>query len=156
MFKKHIKIDLLKAVKLFTQGDINGFLASFSNAEKSDIDYKQYRIFVSELFFAVLAEKMHAREALLKFPPDIHDPSIQVAWHALCHREADEDIRKRDRTYAEEQDDYLEMLGFTMQNGSELPENIISEYEKYYKEAPIPHEKGIKGIFKKLTRFLNT
>ncbi len=119
------------------------------------IDYSGQRKEVSRLLFHALTKKICVREALLKFPAESKDPSIQSAWHALCHLEADEDIRKNDKDYADEQDDYLELIAFTLQNGEELPQNIIDSYKGYHNEALIPHAKGIQGIISKLTRFLN-
>ena len=130
--------------------------ASFEREKKQEInDDKDQRKFVSELVFASLTEKILVREALLKFPPDCNDPTIQAAWHALCHRESDEDLRRRDLGYAAEQDEFLEMIAFTLQQGEELPKNVIDGYKKYHKEALIPHSNSVKGIIQKLARFLN-
>ena len=112
----------------------------------------ELRASVAELIVKVLTDKMLVREALLQFPSSVDDPSIQVAWHALCHREADEDFRKRDSLYADEQDEYLEMIAFTLQKGDELPVNIVAEYKPYYKDIPISPAKGFKGMWKKLMR----
>ena len=55
------------------------------------------RAFVSRLIIKVLTDKLSSREAILHFPEDYHmDKSIQAAYHALVHREADEDLRRRD------------------------------------------------------------
>lgn len=118
-------------------------------------DYTPYRKAVSQILFDVLTGKILTREALLKFPADIKDPSIEASWHALCHLEADEDIRRRDIEYANEQNDFIEMIAFTLQKGEELPENIINSYKKYHEKALIPHSKKLKGIMDKLTRFLH-
>lgn len=125
------------------------------NKIKKQIDYIPFRKAVADLILKVLTNKMHVKNALLKFPADIKDESIQAAWHALCYMEADEDLRRRDPAYADEQDDYLEMIAFTLQTGEPLPQNIIKVYKKYHKEALIPHSKTIKGIMDKLSRFLN-
>lgn len=128
----------------------------FCNEEnEGEIDYSFQRKCVADLIFKVLTHKILVREALLKFPSDSKDPSIQASWHALCHLEADEEIRRRDFEYASEQNDFLEMIAFTLQTGEELPENIKKAYDNYHKEALIPHSKGIKGLMEKLTRILN-
>lgn len=119
------------------------------------IDYSLCRKEVAELIFKVLTNQILVREALLKFPEDVLDPSIQASWHALCHLESDEDIRRRDFEYANEQNDFIEMIAFTLQKGEELPRNIINAYLKYHEEALIPHSKKLKGVINKLTRFLN-
>ncbi len=113
------------------------------------------RVLVAGLIRQVLISRMCVREAILKFPRDTEDKSIHAAYHALVHYEADEDLRKRDNLYREEQDDYLEFLANILENGKNLPENIIQNYEKYYECANIPHEKNTKGFFKSFLRFLN-
>ena len=113
------------------------------------------RVLVAGRIRQVLISRMCVREAILKFPRDTEDKSIHAAYHALVHYEADEDLRNRDNLYREEQDDYLEFLANILENGKNLPENIIQNYEKYYECANIPHEKNTKGFFKSFLRFLN-
>lgn len=153
---KFSEINFYKVIEKIKNRGLNlRSLFSYKKKAKETIDYSFYRKIVADLLFKVLTNKMLVREALLKFPEDIQDPSIQASWHALCHLESDEDIRRRDFEYAEEQNDFIEMIAFTLQRGEELPENIINSYTKYHEEALIPHSKGLKGIVKKLTRFLN-
>ena len=113
------------------------------------------RVLVANLIRQVLISRMCVREAILKFPCDTEDKSIHAAYHALVHYEADEDLRNRDNLYREEQDDYLEFLSNLLENGEDLPENIIQNYEKYYECANIPHEKNARGFFKGFFKFLN-
>jgi len=110
------------------------------------------RKLVSELIFQVLTERICVREAIKLFPPDIQDPSIQCASYALVHYDADSELRK-DPDYAQEQDDYLEMIGFILREGNTLTENIMINYNKYHDMALIPHSKSIMGWFKSLIRF---
>lgn len=110
---------------------------------------------VSELVRKVRIGELCVREALLLFPPDCEDSSIQAAYHALIHYEADEDLRRRDNLYKEEQDDYIEFIAFTLEKGEPLPDNIIKSYNIYYKSAPIPHAHNTKGFWKSFLRFLN-
>ena len=98
---------------------------------------------------------MCAREAVLSFPKDSADPTLKTAYHALVHFEADEDFRKRDLLYKDEQDDYLEFLAIILESGEALPSNIIQGYDKYYKNSQTPYSKGVKGLIKSLCRFLN-
>ncbi|MEI7473682.1 MAG: hypothetical protein WCK67_02795 [bacterium] len=112
------------------------------------------RKLVAGLIFEALTRKTCVREAIKRFPPDQFDASIQAAWHALVHFEADEDMRLRDPAYAREQDDYLEMLAFTLQNGTALPLNIIDCYKPYHGAALIPRSTKIKSILKSLIRFI--
>ena len=93
--------------------------------------------------------------SILNFPKDTEDKSIQAAFHALVHYEADEDLRARDELYREEQDDYLEFISNLLERGEDVPENIIQNYEKYYTCANIPHEGNAKGFFKGFWKFLN-
>lgn len=113
------------------------------------------RVIAAELVRKVLVGYLHVREALLKFPPDSNDKSVQAAFHALVHFEADEDLRRRDILYKEEQDEYLEMISQILESGEDLPDNIIKNYEKYYKEANIPHSDNAIGNIKRFFRFLN-
>lgn len=118
-------------------------------------EYKEERKNVSRLIYIVLAETLSVREAILKFPKDINDSTIKTAYHALIHREADEDYRKQDLDYKEEQDDYLEFIAQTLQSGGALPQNIIKSYNKYYKNIDTPHSDSMKGLIKSLCKFLN-
>lgn len=115
----------------------------------------QARLLVSELVRKALLGYIPVREALLKFPPDTKDKSIQAAFHALVHFEADEDLRRRDIMYKEEQDEYLEMISQILESGEDLPDNIIKNYEKYYKEPNIPHADNAAGKVKGFFRYLN-
>jgi hypothetical protein len=119
------------------------------------IDYTKLRKKSANLFFGVLTEKISIREALLQFPKDCEDKTIIAAWHALCHLEADEDIRKRDPEYKKVQDKYIEFIAFTLRDGNSLPKNIINEYIPYHSEVLIPCSNTIKGIIYKFKKFLN-
>jgi hypothetical protein len=110
---------------------------------------------IGELIIQVLTDKILVREALLKFPPDITDVSTKCAYHALVHREADEDLRRRDIMYKDEQDNYLELVARTLIKGSELPKNIIKNYNKYYREIKINRSPWVKRFVKWLCKFLN-
>lgn len=118
-------------------------------------NYTEERKEVSRLIYRVLAETLCVREAILNFPKDVNDPSIQASYHALVHLEADEDLRRRDSLYKDEQDEYLEMLAVTLQKGETLPQNVITSYDKYYKSTSTPRSEGVKGLLKGLCKFLN-
>ena len=119
------------------------------------IDYTEIRKSVSNLFIAVLTKRLPVREALLNFPKECQDKTIIASWHALCHLEADEELRLKDPLYRKEQDEYIEFISFTLSKGEELPENIINAYSPYYSEALTPlTNKNSKGIFQQLKRFL--
>ena len=110
---------------------------------------------VAELIRKVLISQICVREAIVQVPRDTEDKSIHAAYHALVHLEADEDLRRRDIVYKEEQDDYLEMIAQTLDAEEDLPENIIKNYEQYYSSANILHEENSKGFFKGFWKFLN-
>lgn len=117
--------------------------------------FQRERKDVSRLIYLVLADTLSVKEAMLKFPKDINDASIKAAYHALVHREADEDLRREDLDYKDEQDDYLEFLAQILQEGKPLPKNVIKSYNKYYKDANTPHSESMKGLIKSLCKFLN-
>lgn len=112
------------------------------------------RKFVGRLIYSVLTEHRSVREALMLFP-DSQDINIECAYHALVHFEADEDIRYKNIEYREEQNDYLEFIAQTLSEGKDLPRNIISDYEEYYKGISHPWVNGAKGIIKELLKFIN-
>lgn len=119
------------------------------------IDYTKDRQYVGNIIINVLTERITVKKALLLFPKDSEDPSIQAAWHALCHYEADEEIAASDKLYQQEQLEYLEFIAFEFKDGKELPKNIIESYKQYHKEALIPHNNGMRGVFKKLFKSIN-
>jgi len=113
------------------------------------------RVFVSGLLRRVRIGLCPVREALINYPKDTDDDSLVAAYHALIHYEADEDLRRRDELYREEQDDYLEFLAVVLEKGEDLPQNIIDNYKKYYEAAPVIHKNNPKGFFKVFFRILN-
>ncbi|MCM1010115.1 MAG: hypothetical protein NC390_04450 [Fusobacterium sp.] len=110
---------------------------------------------VAQLIREVLIGKICVREAINQFPHDIEDESIQASYHALVHYEADEDLRKRDLLYKEEQDSYLMMIAEILESGEDLPFNIINSYKEYYKSANIPQGNDFKGKLKSFFKMLN-
>lgn len=118
-------------------------------------NYEEERKNVSRLIYRVLTESLDVRNAILKFPEDSTDLTIKTAYHALIHMEADEDLRKMDLDYRDEQDDYLEFIAQILQKGEELPQNIIKNYDKYYKNVETPRSDSMKGLVKSLCKFLN-
>lgn len=110
---------------------------------------------VASLIRQVLIEKICVREAINSFPHNYEDESIQATYHALVHFEADEDLRKRDILYKEEQDNYLVMLAEILESGEDLPFNIINSYKEFYKNANIPNENNTRGWLKSFFKMLN-
>ena len=113
------------------------------------------RVYVAGLIRQVLISRLCVREAILNFPRDTEDKSIQSAFHALVHYEADEDLRNRDALYKEEQDDYIEFLSYTLEKGESLPQNIIENYKNFYESAPILHKNTAGGFLKSFFKMLN-
>ena len=95
------------------------------------------------------------RQALQMYPKDTPDESLIAAYHALIHYEADEDLRRRDPLYKEEQDDYIEFLSYTLKKGEDLPANIIANYKNYYESAPILHKNDTQGFLNGFWKILN-
>jgi len=114
------------------------------------------RKLVAQLIRNVLIGSVCVREAINQFPhPENEDESIQATYHALVHFEADEDLRKRDALYKEEQDNYLIMLAEILDSGEDLPFNIINSYKEYYKTANIPNTNDFRGKLKSFFKMLN-
>lgn len=122
--------------------------------KSESVDYSELRKQVSELFIAVLTKRMPVREALLRFPRSCDDPTLIASRHALCYLEADEELRIKDRMYEEEQNNYINYIAYTLSKGEELPENIINEYKDYDNTALELEKNDLKGVFRKLKRFI--
>ena len=123
--------------------------------EKLEKETVFYRKKAGELIKCVLAKRMPVKQALLAFPKDVSDESVRASWHALCHLEADEDLRKKESDYAEEQDLYLRDIAETLGAGKALPSDIIECYKEYYDMPLTPHRTGWKGFIASFNNFLN-
>lgn len=110
---------------------------------------------VSSLIFDVLTHKISVLDALREFPKNLADPTLNAAFHALVHLEADEDLRNNDANYKDEQDMYLEDIANILSQGNALPLNIIDEYSKYYKESLIYPNIDKKSVFVRLKKMIN-
>lgn len=105
---------------------------SISNKNKNK-NYSTERKLVAQIIMDVLVEKISVREGLLKFPKNCQDECVSVAWHALLHFEADEDLSNADSVYKSVQIDFLEGLYHILIEGKGLPDNLIKGYNKYHK-----------------------
>lgn len=111
---------------------------------------------ISDLIIAVLCRKITVQEALNDFPKDSSDINIKCSFDALIHYEADEDIRNKDKEYAQTQDDYLEFIATKLANNENLPNNIAQRYIKYHKYNLLSdNKKGIKSFAKYIKRMIN-
>lgn len=123
--------------------------------QPKSVDYSQLRKQVAKLYILVLTKRLSIRDALAAFPVDCEDKTIIAAWHALCHLEADEEIRARDEMYREEQDEYIELILHTLDAGEELPLNITEAYSSYHDEnALIANSTKLKGIMQTIKKFI--
>ncbi len=116
---------------------------------------KTDRVFVANLIKNVLAGNVSVLDVLKLFPKRMDDKSLETAFHALMHREADEDIRAKSSLYGREQDEYLLYIAETLEKDEPLPQNIIDRYTKYYKNAPIYPKMNRKNIIERLKKFIN-
>ena len=123
--------------------------------KRKSIDYTVERKKVANLILGVITNKLIVREALKSFPLDCEDETIKTVWYALCHLEADEEMRVKDDMYRQEQDEYINFLWQTLSKGEELPVNIIEAYRPFYTQTQGGNSNTIKGIWKKLSKFLN-
>lgn len=120
------------------------------------VDYTKDRQYVGNIIISVMTEQISVKQGLLLFPKSCEDESVHAAWHALCHYEADEDIKKKNIDYNNQQVELLELIAFAFKDGNPLPQNIIDAYKPYYKDDPMLYEKGVKGLIKSMLRFLNS
>ena len=100
---------------------------------QSQKNYVTERKAVAQLVMDVLTAKISVREALLKFPKNCKDDCISVAWHALMHYEADEDISGVDNTFHDVQVDFLEGLYHILSQGHDLPPELLNGYNEYHR-----------------------
>ena len=115
--------------------------------------YKQIAGLISD----VLISKISVQNALSSFPSNKEeDINIKCAFDALMHYEADEDIRSKDKDYAQLQDEYLEYVASILNKGENLPKDVIARYYKYHQDNLISSkEKGFRGFIKYIKRMIN-
>lgn len=118
-------------------------------------DWTNERKAVADLIMSVLLGKLCVREALLKFPKNCNDKSVEVAWHALMHFEADEDISKNDNVFLSVQIDLLEDIHNILVEGNELPANLIAGYNKYHKGVDTTRMEGREYFWHEMRKNLN-
>ena len=117
---------------------------------------KEHRTFVSYLLKKVITGEISTLKALSNFPKDYeNDESLDACFFAIAHFEADEDLRTKNIDYKEAQDEYMLMLAEILDNGEDVPQNIIDEYKNYYKNAPIYKDDTINNVKKRLLQKLN-
>lgn len=110
---------------------------------------------VSNTLFDVLSGRRTVLDAVLKFPKNTIDESVNVCFHILVHLEADEDIRANDPLYREEQDEFILHIAELLQKGENIPINIIKEYNGFYKETLVYPEINKETVIARLKKFIN-
>ena len=106
-----------------------------------------------KILYSVITGAISTFEATKYFPKNIDDTSIKIAWHALLHYDADEEIRQQDPDYAQEQLKYLELLAKILSEGKQLPDNMLYDYEALYKDTILPKKYDLWGKLKAFFRF---
>ena len=149
-FKNDIIADIVKKLNrlLYIKPEIGARKVSLE--EKINLRKK-----VSNTLFSVLSGETSVLSALSNFPKNTDDKSVNVCFHILMHLEADEDIRKNDNDYREEQDDFILNIAQILQEGGDIPINIIKEYNDFYKETLIYPEINKETIISRLKKFIN-
>ena len=147
---KDIVSDIVKKLNRFLYVKPKKPAAKISPEEKIKL-----RKEVSNTLFLVLSGQKTVLSALSNFPKNSHDESVDVCFHILMHLEADEDIRKKDEIYREEQDEFILNMAQLLQNGEDIPVNIIKEYNDFYGEILIYPEMNKENIIARLKKFIN-
>lgn len=109
---------------------------------------------IGKLFYSMIEGVVPSRKVIDYFPRNVEDRSIKIAWHALLHYDADEDMRINDAEYAQEQIKYIEFLASILSKGEELPQNILDEYEELYKDTPLPKRYNWWGTLRSIFRMI--
>lgn len=122
----------------------------------NNAQYIKDRKKVSGLILDVLAQRITVLQALKEYPKNLGDSTLNAAFHAIVHFEADEDLRNKDALYRSEQDAYLEDIASILSDGSALPYNIIEEYNKYHKDSLIYPNIDKKTVMQRLKKMINT
>lgn len=124
--------------------------------ESEKLKIYQNRLLVSDLILKVLSDKINVAQALSAFPKEKNDINIKCAFDALVYREADEDLRKKVRNYADVQDEMLFNIAQILKENEKLPQNIIEQYQKYHSENLMGEwDKPLKSILKNFKRMIN-
>lgn len=125
------------------------------STNKKSILIKKARENTGKLLYMIIEGAISPFDAIKYFPKNIEDTSLKIAWHALLHYDADEDMRKSDSSYAQEQILYIETLAKILSAGNKLPQNMLQDYEAIYKTTVLPKHYNWLGKIKAFFRFLN-
>ena len=125
------------------------------STDKQKILNQKAREATGKILYSLISGTIPVADAIKYFPRNIEDTSVKIAWHALLHFDADEEIRQKDSDYAQEQIKYLELLAKILSQGKELPANMLEEYENLYIDTIMPKKYNFWGTIKALFRFLD-
>lgn len=125
------------------------------STDKQQILKIKARETTGNLLYSVISNTITPFEATKFFPKNVEDVSLKIAWHALIHYDADEEMRLENPEYAQEQIKYIELLAKILVEGKELPENILQEYEGLYIDTVLPKNYNWLGKLKAFFRFTN-
>ena len=124
------------------------------STDKQKILNQKAREATGKILYSLISGAILANDAIKFFPRNIEETSVKIAWHAILHFDADEEIRQKDSDYAQEQLKYLELLSKILSQGKELPSNMLEEYENLYIDTIMPKRYDFWGTIKALFRFL--
>ena len=125
------------------------------STDKQIVLKRKARETTGNLLYSVIANTITPFEATKFFPKNIEDISLKIAWHALIHYDADEEMRIDNPEYAEEQIKYIEMIAKILVTGEELPADMLQDYEELYLETVLPKNYNWLGKLKAFFRFTN-
>ncbi|MCQ2958043.1 MAG: hypothetical protein MJ180_03965 [Candidatus Gastranaerophilales bacterium] len=128
-------------------------MSTFTNNQK--ILITKAREATGKLFYSVISGAITPFEATKYFPKNVDDVSLKIAWHALLHFDADEEIRAKDFEYAQEQLKYIELLAKILSQGKELPANMLDVYENLSSGTVLPKTYNWWGKLTALFRFID-
>lgn len=88
------------------------------------------RQYAAQLLEAVIDERMEPRLAINRWPEPVElpDPSLDAAWQALWHFEADEDKQQTEMFYLDAQLELLRQMALHLKAGRDLPAYFLRTY----------------------------
>lgn len=88
----------------------------------------EQRQLASILIQQVLDEQTSASYALTRWPEHAEDPSLDSAYQALWHFEADEDRHQEELFYLDAQLQLLQQISNFLKQGHPLPKYLLQQY----------------------------
>lgn len=97
-------------------------------------DWRAKRQRAAQLLEAVLDERIEPRIAINRWPENIEqpDPSLNCAYQALWHFEADEEKQQTELFYMDAQLELLRQIANFLKSGQDIPLYIIRMYSPNY------------------------